>query len=107
MNKFGDGKDSLDAVVDKEALAASLQLELDRGTRDGFRELHDVSLNCQAVARRRFDDAHVAQAGKRHVQRARDRSGRHRDHVDFLSHLFDAFLVRDSEALLFIHDKQP
>ena len=40
------------------------------------------------------------------MQRARDRRGRHREHVHRLFHVLDAFLVPDAEALLLIDDKQ-
>ena len=42
----------------------------------------------------------------RHVQRARDRRGRHRQHVHRSSHLLQSLLVRHAEALLFVdHDQ--
>ncbi len=41
-----------------------------------------------------------------HVQRARDRRGRHRQHVDGLAHLLQSLFVRDAEALLFVDDDQ-
>ena len=69
-------------------------------------ELHDVGLDRQAILRRRLDHRHVADADERHVQRARDRRGRHGQDVHFLAHLLDALLVRDAEALLFVHDEQ-
>ena len=42
----------------------------------------------------------------RHVQRARDRRGRHRQHVHRLAHLLQPLLVRHAEALLFVDDDQ-
>jgi hypothetical protein len=65
-----------------------------------------VRLDRQTVARRRFDDGHVSNPRQRHVQRPRNRRRRHREHVDFLAHLLDAFLVRHAEALLFVDDEQ-
>ena len=69
-------------------------------------ELDDVGLNREAILRRRLDDRHVADADQRHVQRARNRRRRHRQHVDLLAHLLDALLVRDAEALLLVDDQQ-
>ena len=69
-------------------------------------ELDDVGLDRQAILRRRLDHRHVADADQRHVQRARNRRRRHRQHVDLLAHLLDALLVRDAEALLFVDDQQ-
>ena len=49
---------------------------------------------------------HVANTQQRHVQRARDRCRRHRQHVDVLLQLLQPLLVADAEALLFIDDEQ-
>ena len=40
------------------------------------------------------------------MQRARDRRGRHREHIDLLAHLLQAFLVPHPKALFFIDDQQ-
>ena len=40
------------------------------------------------------------------MQRARDRRGRHGQHVHGLAHLLQSLLVRDAEALLFVDDDQ-
>ena len=69
-------------------------------------ELHDLRLDRQAVARRRLDHRHVADAGQRHVQRARNRRRRHRQHVHLLAQLLDPLLVRHAEALLLVDDEQ-
>ena len=98
--------DRLDAVVDEEHLAAARHLVANRAHDHGRVELHDVGLDRQAVLRRRLDDRHVADADQRHVQRARNRRRRHRQHVDLLAHLLDALLVRDAEALLLVDDQQ-
>ena len=40
------------------------------------------------------------------MQGARDGRGGHGEHVDFLAHLLEAFLVAHAEALFFIDDEQ-
>ena len=102
----GDFVDGLDAVVDEVDLAAALELELDGRADDLLVELGDHGLDGHAVLGRRLDDAHVAQADERHVQRARDGRGRHGEHVDLLAHLLEALLVAHAEALLFVDDEQ-
>ncbi len=70
-------------------------------------ELDHVGLNRQSILRRRLDHRHVANADERHVQGARDRRGRQRQHVHLLAHLLDALLVGHAEPLLLVHDQQP
>ena len=104
--RFADRVDRLDAVVDEVDLAAALELGADGARDDLLVELDDVGLDRQAILRRRLDDRHVADAGERHVQRARNRRRRHRQHVDALAQLLDPLLVRDAEALLLVDDQQ-
>ena len=77
--------DRLDAVVDEEDLAAARQLVADRRGDHVGRELDDRGLDREPVARRRLDHRHVADAGEAHLQRARDRRRRQRQHVDAAS----------------------
>ena len=70
-----------------------------------FVEGGDDGLDGEAVARRRFDQRHVAQADERHVERARDRRGGERERVDVFAHFFQALFVGDAEALLFVDDR--
>ena len=102
----GDFVDGLDAVVHEVDLAAALQLDLDRRAHELLVEFRDDGLDRHAVFGRRVDDAHVAQADQRHVQRARDWRGRHGEHVDLAAHLLEAFFVAHAEALLFIDNQQ-
>ena len=69
--------------------------------------LADVGLDGPAALRRRLDHADVAQAGERHLQRARDRRRAHRDDVDLELHLAQQLLLLDAEALLLVDDQQP
>ena len=68
--------------------------------------LHDEGLHRHTVLRRFLERGHVADAGERHVQRARDGRGREREHVDRAAHLLDVLLVCHAEALLLVHDEQ-
>ena len=76
--------------------------------RDQLRvELADVGPDRAAAARRRRDHRDVAQAGQPHVQRARDRRRRHRQHVHLEPQLPQELLLGDAEALLLVHDHEP
>ena len=59
-----------------------------------------------AALRRRLDDRDVAQPGQRHVQRARDRRRRQREHVDLEAQRAEQLLLRDAEALLLVEDDE-
>ena len=102
----GDFPDAVDAVVDEVDLAAAFEFLFDRRLDEFVVPAGDDGLNRHAVFGRSFDDAHIAQADQRHVQRARNRRGRHGEHVDLLAHLLDALFVADAEALFFVDDQQ-
>ena len=101
-----DLPDGVHAVVDEIDLPAALQFLLDRRLNQLVVPTRDHRLNRHAVFRRSLNHAHVAQSHQRHVQRARNRRRRHRQHVDLLAHLLDAFLVPHAEALLFVDNQQ-
>ena len=67
----------------------------------------DVGLDRLPVLRRRLDDRHVADPGDRHVQRARDRRRRQREHVEVGAQPLQALLLHDPEALLLVDHQQP
>ena len=56
------------------------------------------------VLRRRVEHRHVADPGERHLERPRDRRGRHRQDVDLGPQLLQPLLVRHAETLLLVHD---
>ena len=98
--------DRLDAVVQVERLAVALDLALERLLDQLFVVLADVGADRPAALRRRLDHRDVAQAGERHVQRARDRRRAEREHVDLEAQLPQQLLLRDAEALLLVDDDQ-
>ena len=106
LNTRGDFVDGLDAVVHEVNLATALQLDFDGRADEFLIVLGHHGLNGHAVLGRRLNDAHIAQAHKRHMQRARNRRGRHGEHVNFLAHLLQALLVAHAEALLLVDDEQ-
>ena len=65
--------DRLDAVVEVERLPVAGELALERLLDELLVVLADVRADRAAALRRRLDHRDVAQAGERHVQRARDR----------------------------------
>ena len=69
--------------------------------------LADVGLDRPPSLGRGLDHADVAHPGQRHLQRARDRRGAHRDHVDPQLQLAQQLLLLDAEALLLVDDQQP
>src|ERR671920_711648 len=77
---------------------AAPEFEFDGRLDDGFRELYDLRLDGEAVARRRLYDRHVAQPHQTHVEGARDGRRGEREHVHALLQLFEPLLVRDAEA---------
>ena len=97
----------LDAVVQVEGLAPALDLAPQR-TRDLLVVvLADMRVDRAATPRRRGDDGDVPQTRERHVQRARDRRGRQREHVDLGAHLAQQLLLGHAEALLLVDDHEP
>ncbi len=96
----------LHAIVHEEHLAAALQLALERFLDDGAVEAAHDRLDGQPVHRWRLDHRHVAHARERHIEGARDRRGRHGQHVHRGPQLLDPLLVGDAEAVLLVHDQQ-
>ncbi len=94
------------AIVDEIHLAAARDLLLDGGSDQIVAIVRHHGVDGQAILGRRFDHRHIAQAGQRHVQRARNRRGAHGEHVDVVLELFDALFVPNAEALLFVHHQQ-
>jgi hypothetical protein len=93
--------------VDEEDLPAAAELSNDRVADDAFVELRHVGPDREPVDRRRLDDGEIANARERHVERARDRRRRERQHVDRGAEGADALLVLHAEAMLLVDDEEP
>ena len=104
---LGDELDVAHAVVHVEHLALAQQLAPDRLGDGTVVVLADVREDRLAVLGRRVHERQVADAGERQLERARDRRGGEREHVDVRAQLLDALLVLHAEALLLVDDEQP
>ena len=98
--------DRLHPVVDVEHLALAQQLAAHG--RDDLAVLvgADVGEDRVPLLGRRGDRRHLADAGDRHLEGARDRRRAHRQHVDRRAHPLHLLLVLDTEALLLVDDDQ-
>jgi hypothetical protein len=96
--------DTDDPVVHVVDLAASIELPDDRLADDVIAPLDHVGLDRLPVLWRRLDDADVAHPGQGHVERARDRCGRHREHVHLGTHRLEPLLVAHAEAMFLVDD---
>ena len=99
--------DGLHAVVHPEHLALAQQLAADRLDRDALVVLADEGEDRLAVGRRGLQQRQVADADEAHLERARDRRGRQRQHVDVGLQLLHRLLGLHAEALLLVDDQQP
>ena len=98
--------DGLDAVIQKEYLAVTIDLKQD-GLADGFfGKSGDFGHHSPAVQRRCRQRTDVPQADHRHVQCSRDRRGGHGQDVDIDAEAFEALFVLDPKSLFFINDQQ-
>ena len=105
-SRSADLVEVLDARADVEGLAAAIVLAQDRLAQDhGIVGQHEGA-HGQAIDRRRRDQAHLAHAGERHLQGARDRRRCQGQHVDVGAQLLQALLLRDAEMLLLVDDEQ-
>ena len=98
--------DRLDAVVDEEHLAAAIELARDPLLDQPVVPRLDEGEHGRPIARRRRDHRHVAQAGERLVQRARNRRGGEREHVGLELELLETLLVLHAEAMLLVDDDE-
>ena len=101
-----DLRQVLDARADIEALAAAILLAQQRLADGHAVERRDEGAHGQAIDRRRGDQAHVAHAGQRELQGARDRRRGQRQHMDVGAQLLQPLLVADAEMLLLVDDQQ-
>ena len=103
---LGERLDVLHAVVDEVDLPLPVQLP-QHGLPDQLGiEARDAGFHRQPVFGRGFQVRDVADADQAHVQRAGDRRGGHRQHVDGLPHGLEPLLDLDAEPLLLVDDDQ-
>ncbi len=108
LQPVGDVLDVVHAVVDEEDLPAAVQLPQHRrgGSAPSSNRVTRVSTASRSSGGvSRFEMSRSAQ--QRHVQRPRDRRGRHRQHVDRPPQRLEPLLDLDAEPLLLVDDHQP
>ena len=91
---------------DKEALPSAIMLAQQCFPQHHGVPWHNVSTHRQTVDRGRLDDGQLAQARHGHLQRARDRSGRQRQHMHVGLQRFQLLLMIDAEPLFFVNNDQ-
>ena len=96
----------LDARADIERLAAAIALAQQRLADDQRVERRDEGAHREPVDRRGRDDRHLAHAGHRELQRARDRRRRQGQYVHFRAQFLQPLLVADAEMLLLVDDDE-
>ena len=69
-------------------------------------ETRDAGFDRQPIVGRSFEIGDVAHAEQRQVQRAGNRRGGHRQHVDRLAERLEPFFHLDAEPLLLVDDQQ-
>jgi hypothetical protein len=95
-----------DARRDIEDLPAAVALPQDRLAQHDRVERHHKGAHREPVDRRRRDDAHLAHAGERQLQGARDRRRGQGQHMDVGLELLQPLLLHDAEMLLLVDDHQ-
>ena len=103
---LGRLRQRVDPVVEDEGLAAALDLALDRLADQVLVVGADVGADRAPALGRGLDHRDVAQPGEAHLQGARDRRRRERQHVDLQLQLAQQLLLLDPEALLLVDDDQ-
>ena len=103
----GHGFDVADPVVDVEDLALAHEFASDRGLDLLVLAFADIGQHRVALLGRSRQGRHLTDPGHRHLQGARDRGRRHREHVDVRAQRLERLLVLDAEALLLVDDDEP
>jgi hypothetical protein len=104
QERFGFGE-VFDARADAKRLAAAIALAQQRLAHDRI-ERRNEGAHRQPIDRRRGDDRHLAHAGQRQLQRARDRRCGQRQHMHLGAQLLQLLFVRDAEMLLLVDDDE-
>ena len=107
LNLRSKGENTLHFVIENKHLSSSRKLSNASVAQKSFRFLNDVGLHGKPFARRSLNGGNITNTRQRPMQGSRDGSRRHRETVDILADMFDAFLVFDAKTLFFIQDEQP
>ena len=91
-----------DPIVHEIDLPAALHFRQNRIAQNRVRCFRHIRLHRLTIRRRRIHHRKLAHAGKRHMQRARDRRRRKREHINHRVARFPLFFLRHTEPLLFI-----
>ena len=106
LNLIGHLDDVLHAVVNEIDLPLAIELAQDRLLHALLVVRHHFRHDAPPILRRGGQRADIAQPEHAHVQRARDRRGRHGQHIHRLAHLLQSLFMRHAKALLFVDDDQ-
>ncbi|CAB4836347.1 unannotated protein [freshwater metagenome] len=101
----GGGVDRLHPVVHPEDLALAQQLATDRLHSNSLVITADEREDRLAIGRRGLQQRQVANADEAHLQRAGNRRGGQRQHVDVVLHLLHRLLRLHAEALFLVDDE--
>ena len=93
-------------VVDEEYLPVTPQLTLDPVANHALFVGGYVRAHRKPALGRRQDHAQVANSKQGHLQGARNRGRRHRQHIDRSAQLLDALFVFDAETLLLVDHEE-
>ena len=104
---LGHVVERVDPVVEEEALPVAIDLAPDRLGDELLVVGAHVCANGPAALGRGFDHGDVAKPGKAHLEGARNRRRRERQHVDPELQLAQELLLLDAEALLLVDDEEP
>ena len=107
VDVFGDTRNILNAVVHIKHLPAAQQLAAHGGGHLRVLVSTHIREHGQTILGRGGERGHLANAGDRHLQRARDGRGRQAQHVHVGAQGFERLLVLDAETLLLVDDHQP
>jgi len=93
-------------VVQVEDLTLARDFAQDRLGHQVAVVFHDIGLNRPAIVGRFLEDADVADAGHRHVQRTGDRCRAQGQDIHIRPKGLQLFLVVNPETLLFVNDQK-
>jgi len=100
-------RDRVDTVIYIVDLPASGKLTPDRFPHHFFIIFHDKRLDRHTVIRCFFQNTHIPDSHKAHVERTRDRGCCQRQNIYIFLELLDLFLVGNTKTLFLINDQKP